>query len=182
MSLSSYASQIFSLCGMANQIRTSHSRQTKQNYCSSRNHTNTTLCPLQHTLSSSQLEINSYFTVQPVDTLQYLGFFINQRLKWEPHVRIMCNRAHASIKALQVLGNSICRLSMVNWRLVLNAVCLPVMTWGCQLWFRQGGTKGLVKSLQQVQNKMVKVVTGSFHTAPRETLYKSRRCYQCIIS
>jgi hypothetical protein len=88
-----------------------------------------------------QPEINSYFTVQPVDTLRYLGFFINRRLKWEPHVRIMCNRARASIKALQVLGNSICRLSMANWRLVLNAVCLPVMTWGCQLWFRQGGTK-----------------------------------------
>jgi hypothetical protein len=117
-----------------------------------------------------QLEINSYFTVQPVDTLQYLGFFINRRLKWEPHVCIMCNRARTSIKALQVLGNSICGLSMANWRLVLNTVCLLVMTWGCQLWFCQGGTKGLVKNLQQVQNEMVKVVTGSFHTAPRETL------------
>jgi hypothetical protein len=117
-----------------------------------------------------QPEINSYYTVQPVDTLCYLGFFINQRLKWELHVRIMCNRARASIKALQVLGNSICRLSMANWRLVLNVVCLPVMTWGCQLWFCQGGTKGLVKNLQQVQNEMVKVITGSFHTAPRETL------------
>jgi hypothetical protein len=115
-------------------------------------------------------EINSYFTVLPVDTLCYLGFFINRRLKWELHVWIMCNRARTSIKVLQVLGNIICGLSMANWRLVLNAVCLPVMTWGCQLWFQQGGTKGLVKMLQQVQNKMVKVVTGSFHTAPRETL------------
>jgi hypothetical protein len=49
------------------------------------------------------------------------------------------------------------------------------MTWGCQLWFRQGGTKGLVKNLQQVQNEMVKVVTGSFHTAPRETLLQITR-------
>jgi hypothetical protein len=122
-----------------------------------------------------QPEINSYFTVQPVDMLRYLRFFINRRLKWEPHVQIMCNRAHASIKVLQVLGNSIHRLSMANWRLVLNAVCLPVMTWGCQLWYCQGGTKGLVKSLQQVQNEMVKVVTGSFHTAPRETLLQITR-------
>jgi hypothetical protein len=81
------------------------------------------------------LEINSYFTVQPVDMLCYLGFFINRRLKWELHVCIMCNWACTSIKVLQVLGNSICRLSMANWRLVLNTVCLPVMTWGCQLWF-----------------------------------------------
>jgi hypothetical protein len=122
-----------------------------------------------------QPEINSYFTVQPVDMLRYLGFFINRRLKWEPHVWIMCNRARTSIKALQVLGNSIRGLSMANWRLVLNTVCLPVMTWGCQLWFCQGGTKGLVKNLQQVQNEMVKVVTGSFHTAPMETLLQIMR-------
>jgi hypothetical protein len=51
--------------------------------------------------------IASYYVVCPVENLRYLGFFINRRLKWEPHVRIMCNRAHASIKALQVLGNTI---------------------------------------------------------------------------
>jgi hypothetical protein len=122
-----------------------------------------------------QPEINSYYSVLPVDTLRYLGFFINRRLKWEPHVRIMCNRARTSIKALQVLGNSIRGLSMANWRLVLNAVCLPVMTWGCQLWFRNKGPKGLVKMLQQVQNEMVKIITGSFHTAPRETLLQITR-------
>jgi hypothetical protein len=76
-------------------------------------------------------DINSYFTVSPVENLQYLGFFINCRLKWEHHVCTMCNRARASTKALMVLGNSIRGLSMANWRLVLNAVCLPVMTWGC---------------------------------------------------
>jgi hypothetical protein len=120
-------------------------------------------------------EINSYFTVIPVENLHYLGFFINRCLKWEHHVCTMCNRARASIKALMVLGNSIRGLSMANWRIVLNAVCLPVMTWGCQLWFKEGGTKSLVKMLQQVQNEMVKVVTGAFHTAPREPLLQITR-------
>jgi hypothetical protein len=35
----------------------------------------------------------SYYVVLPVENLRYLGFFINRRLKWEPHVRIMCNQA-----------------------------------------------------------------------------------------
>ena len=73
-------------------------------------------------------EHSTYYVVRPSENLRYLGFFINRRLKWEPHVRIMCNRARASIKALQVLGNSIRGLSMANWRLVLNAVCLPVLS------------------------------------------------------
>jgi hypothetical protein len=46
--------------------------------------------------------ISSYYVVRPVENLRYLGFFINRRLKWEPHVRIMCNRACALIKALHV--------------------------------------------------------------------------------
>ena len=82
----------------------------------------------------------------------------------------MCNRARASIKALQVLGNSIHGLSMANWRLVLNAVCLPVMSYGCQLWYLTHGVKGLTNMLQRVQNEMVRMVTGSFRTAPRGDL------------
>src|ERR1700677_1606878 len=121
-------------------------------------------------------DTSTYHVVQPVENLRYLGFFINRRLKWEPHVRIMCNRARASIKALRVLGNTIRGLAMANWRLVLNAVCLPVMTYGSQLWFRSDGTrsgwgpKGLVTMLQRVQDEMVKTVMGAFRTAPREAL------------
>jgi hypothetical protein len=117
----------------------------------------------------------TYYVVRPVETLRYLRFFIHRHLKWEPHIRIMCNRAHASIKALQVLGNTICGLSMANWHIVLNAVCLPVMTWGVQLWYHTGGAKGLITMLQRVQNDMVKVVAGSFHTAPCEALLELTR-------
>jgi hypothetical protein len=113
---------------------------------------------------------SSYYVVTPVENLRYLGFFINRQLKWEPHVRIMCNRARASLKALQVLGNSIHGLSMANWRLVLNAVCFPVLTYSSQIWFLLGASKGLMKMLQRVQNDMVKQVTGAFRTAPREAL------------
>jgi hypothetical protein len=68
-------------------------------------------------------DANSYYVVRLAETLRYLRFFIHHRLKWEPHVCIMFNRAHASIKALQVLSNTICGLSMANWCIVLNAVC-----------------------------------------------------------
>jgi hypothetical protein len=113
---------------------------------------------------------STYYMVMLVENLRYLGFFINWRLKWEPHVWIMCNQARVSIKALQVLGNSIRGLSMANWRLVLNAVCLPVLAYSSQIWFLSGGSKGLVNMLQRVQNDMVKQVMGAFRTAPREAL------------
>jgi hypothetical protein len=36
---------------------------------------------------------STYYVVHPVENLRYLGFFINRRLKWEPHIQIMCNQA-----------------------------------------------------------------------------------------
>jgi len=61
---------------------------------------------------------------------------------------------------------------MANWHLIMNAVCLLVLTYGCQLWYRQGGkgVKGIVNMLQCVQNEMVKVMAGAFHMAPHEAL------------
>jgi hypothetical protein len=129
---------------------------------------NTVVCPSRLVLPDPT--IHSYYMVWPVENLHYLGFFINWRLKWEPHVWIMCNWACMSIKALQVLGNLIQGLSMANWRLVLNAVCLPVLAYGSQLWYLTGAAKGLIKMVQLVQNDMVKQVTRAFRTAPWEAL------------
>jgi hypothetical protein len=126
--------------------------------------------PAPTRLVLTDLTISSYYVVRPVENLRYLGFFINRWLKWEPHVRIMCNRARALIKALQVLGNTVRGLSMANWRLVLNAVCLPVLAYGSQLWYLTGAAKGLLNMVQRVQNDMVRQVTGAFRTAPREPL------------
>src|SRR6266702_2027798 len=75
--------------------------------------------------------------------------------------RIMANRACATLKALTVLGNTIRGLSMANWRLTFNAVCLPVLSYECKLWLRTGfkGQKKLVDLLQKVQNEGVRMVT-----------------------
>jgi hypothetical protein len=59
---------------------------------------------------------------------------------------------------------------MANWRLVLNTVCLLVLTYRSQLWYLTGAAKGLLQMVQRVQNNMVRQVTGAFHTAPQEPL------------
>ena len=114
--------------------------------------------------------LNTYYVVKPVEVIRYLGFFIQRRLKWDAHVKIMCNRAMASAKAMQLLGNTIRGLDMANWRIVLNAVCLPVLAYGLQLWFNPSGSSKLINMLQVVHNKMVCMVAGAFRTAPCEAL------------
>ena len=64
---------------------------------------------------------------------------------------------------------------MANWRLVFNAVCLPVLSYGCQLWANAHNYKTLVGKAQVVFNEGVKVISGAFRTAPREPLHKLTR-------
>ena len=114
---------------------------------------------------------NTYYRVPTKNTLRYLGFFFDIKLSWSHHVTVMCNRARGTLKALQLLGNSHRGLDQARWRLAYNAICLPVLTYGCQLWFT-GKQVGLVKKLQTVQNDAVKLISGTFHTTPREPLHQ----------
>ena len=92
-------------------------------------------------------------------------FFIHHKLRWECHMEVMCNRTRASLKALQILGNSVRGLNFAQWQLAFNAICLPVLTYRCQLWYK-GKQKSLVNKLQLVQNEAVKIISSSFCTAP----------------
>ena len=83
----------------------------------------------------------------------------------------MCNRTRASIKALQLLGNSVHGLDHASWHLAYNAICLLVLTYGCQLWFTNK-QKTLVQKLQTVQNKAVRIIAGAFHMAPHKPLHQ----------
>lgn len=115
--------------------------------------------------------LNTYYRVQAEKTIRYLGFFFDTRLNWTYHVEVVCNRARASLKALQLLGNSVRGLDQASWRLAYNAICLPVLTYGCQLWFR-GKQVVLVKKLQTVQNDAIRIISGTFRTTPREPLHQ----------
>jgi hypothetical protein len=114
---------------------------------------------------------NTFYRVPATNKLRYLGFFLDARLTWTYHVDVMCNRARATIKALRLLGNSVRGLNHAKWRLAYNAVCLPVLTYGCQLWYT-GKQKTLVKKLQTVQNEAVRVIAGAFRTTPCEPLHQ----------
>jgi hypothetical protein len=114
---------------------------------------------------------NTYYKVSATHRLRYLGFFFDHKLRWEHHVNIMCNRTRATTKALQLLGNSVRGLNFAQWRMAFNAICLPVLTYGCQLWFT-GKQKTLVKKLQVAQNEAVKIISGAFRTTPREPLHQ----------
>jgi hypothetical protein len=115
--------------------------------------------------------LQTYYRVPATSTIRYLGFHFDTHLNWSHHVNTVCNRARASLKALQLLGNSVRGLDQASWRLAYSAICLPVLTYGCQLWYT-GKQITLVKKLQVVQNDAVRIISGTFRTTPRDPLHQ----------
>ena len=70
-----------------------------------------------------------------VSMLQYLGLYIDECLKWDRHIKIMVTRACSTIKAMNLLGNSVRGLDFLNWRRVYNALIIPVLTYRAPVWY-----------------------------------------------
>ena len=54
----------------------------------------------------------------------------------------------STIKGINLLGNSVRGLDLLNWRKVYNALIIPVLTYGAQVWFTGIRQKGLIRILQ----------------------------------
>ena len=83
----------------------------------------------------------------------------------------MTNRARSTLKALQLLGNSIRGLDWESWRMVYNAVVLPILTYAAPVWL--SGEAGLLDKLRKVQNAAIRHISGAFSTStPAEPLHQ----------
>ncbi|KAL4256815.1 hypothetical protein AB1N83_011417 [Pleurotus pulmonarius] len=124
------------------------------------------LLPIRITLSP-----NDSLTIFPNPVMRWLGFFLDRKLEFKEHVRIMCNRAMSKIQALTVLGNSVRGMNHANRRLAYKTIVLPVLTYGVVLWYTGVRQKGLMKQMAKVQNAGLRLILGTFRTSPVAALH-----------
>jgi hypothetical protein len=113
---------------------------------------------------------STYYVVAASDHVRYLGLHFDHKLAWDKHISVVTARTKSTIKALQLLGNSVRGLDQGSWRLAYNAICIPILTYGCPIWFRN--QQKHIRTLQGVQNAAVIVITGAFRSTPREPLHQ----------
>jgi hypothetical protein len=106
-----------------------------------------------------------------VSHLRYLGVYIDHRLDWTRHVTIMANRTRSNIWGINILGNSVRGLDFLNWRKVYNALIIPGLTYGAQVWYTGVKQKGLIQKLQVAQNDRLRKIAGVFKMTPVEPLH-----------
>jgi len=111
-------------------------------------------------------------------TVHYLGVFLNEFFSWEPHAKVMANRARSTMRALHVMGNSVRSLDFANWRKVFHAIILPVLTYSLALWL-QSPPKSLLHIFQVAQNDGVCHISGTFCTTPVDPLHNMVAILPC---
>lgn len=110
--------------------------------------------------------------VHPAATMRYLGYHLDPTLSFKKHVLLYANKACSTLAAMKFLGSSARGLCPADRRRLYLSNILPLIAYGCQLWWNPSGsrTKHLVKALQQPQTRAARWITGAFRTAPTGTL------------
>jgi hypothetical protein len=113
---------------------------------------------------------STYYAVKSSDHVRYLGFHFDHKLSWDKHIAVVTSRTKSTLKALQLLGNSVRGLDHGNWRWAYNAICIPALMYGAPVWYH--GQKRHIKTLQGVQNVAIGIIMGAFWSTPREPLHQ----------
>ena len=109
--------------------------------------------------------------IMAMTSLRYLGIYLDQNLSWANHINIIANYAYFTIHGINILGNTVRGLDLLNWRKVYNAFIIPILMYRAQVWYTGNGQKGLVHKLSVAQNKGIHKIVGMFKTTLIEPLH-----------
>ena len=111
-------------------------------------------------------------TITPPKYVRWLGFFLDWKLSFKHHIDILAARGKHVITGIQRLGNTIHGLNAHHLRLLFKMCVIPVITYGCQLWFDPRKlSRTLINKLQVIQNAGLRRIAGAFKTTPIEPLH-----------
>ena len=108
------------------------------------------------------------YEVKAKEKVRYLGFFLDNKLRFRDHINFYANKGMRTLNVIQSLGNSIRGVTPIDKRRLYIANVLTLMTYGIQLWWQPNwkGMKWALNMFQTVQNKAARWITGAFKTSP----------------
>ncbi|KAF8074160.1 hypothetical protein FPV67DRAFT_1371937, partial [Lyophyllum atratum] len=92
---------------------------------------------------------NTEVSIAAGDTIRILGLFIDRRLTFNQHVRILADRAGNAVRGSRMLANTVRGLSQVELRTLYRACIVPVLTYASPVWWT--GKKTHSSILEKVQ-------------------------------
>jgi ribonuclease HI len=114
--------------------------------------------------TSPPFQIEGHPPIVAPKFIRWLGFYLDRHLNFTHHTTIMANRATATIRAMGILGNTVKGMSHVQLRQLTQSTVIPILTYGCQLWWGGRYSKSNCKKLQKSLNGALRRICRAFRT------------------
>jgi ribonuclease HI len=105
-------------------------------------------------------------TLSLASEVKYLGIILDSKLDWRRNIEVRVGRALTAFYSCRRMFGARwgMRPGMVHWLYV--AVILPILTYGCLVWWRAGRTKSNLQTLARVQRLACIGITGALRSTP----------------
>jgi hypothetical protein len=116
--------------------------------------------------------------VRPETKLRVLGVWVDPKLDWKQHIKVMAEKGVAAFEALSRITASTWGAGMEKARLLYTAVVRPAIMYGVQSWHTGidgRKAKARIQELEKIQNKCLRRVTGAYKRTPRAALEREAR-------
>lgn len=95
--------------------------------------------------------------------VKWLGVYLDRKLTFNHHVKILAGRAENTVNGLLMLANTVCGLSQVHLRHLYRACVMPMMLFASATWWT--GLKKHEKLVEKAQRKALRLICAAFHTS-----------------
>lgn len=119
-----------------------------------------------HTPSNASAPLNGTQVIEAMEAVKYLGLWIDRRLQWNHHIKATRTKATTSIGGLTRIAGSTWGCNYTSMRQLYQAIVIPQLSYCCSAWYQPEGSPGHCKaqisSLQTVQSRAARLITGAF--------------------
>ncbi len=108
--------------------------------------------------------------ISPAQGAMFLGFLIDCRLSWLPHITLKCSTAKRALHGTAGCLRRTWGCDKKRIALVYKSIVEPIILYGCAVWASFVRTKSDIKRLRSFQRAAAILITQAFKTAPTNAL------------
>jgi hypothetical protein len=114
--------------------------------------------------------------LEPTEHVKILGVYVDRKLNWRTHLRMVTGKAESLLAALSRLKASTWGARVHRARRIYQVVIRPAITYGATAWFLPEeigkGRNWMYPLLNRIQGKFLKKVIGAYKATNRITIEK----------
>ena len=126
---------------------------------------------LSNFLSGTEIVVNNH-SIFPSDQMKSLGVILDKNLNWSDHVDLIIKKVKPALSILRRAKPFVTQYILIQ---IYNALILPHFDYCSEVW--SDLNKGLADTLQKLQNRAARIITGATYDTRSKDVLKSLGWY-----